>query len=1180
MPDEKTGRILEILRKLPDKKTEGLKTLFWEELNYDQEDQVIAIADWKQEDRDLLAETPVLFASGGRDHGFHIILCRLKDQKIKRGLERILVNRLLKDHPYSLFIVSNEDQNHWHFINVKAQETDSRVKQRVLRRISVSHEDRLRTASERISMLDLTSNQPELFGLEPVKIQQSHDEAFNVEAVTDDFFKDYQKIFTSLQKELLNYITDPKWTHDFALQFLNRLMFLYFVQRKGWLDNDSEFLWNYWVAYKRSHRPQDTFITEWLNILFFEAFNNCFQNRAELDYLPEKYRTSFSLMPYLNGGLYRKNDLDQAPVPISDQQMESIFGVLEGYNFTISEDTPLDQEVAVDPEMIGKVYESLVNISTESDERSEAGIFYTPRVEIDLMCRLALVDMLSNHLGEEFKNPLYNLVFAYDQAEKQEADQEILGLEMWPKIGELLSDITVIDPACGSGSFLVGMLLILDDLISRYEKITGKPESSYERRKRIIGKSLYGVDVKEWAVRVAELRLWLQLAIETEIEPTTRMLTPLLPNLTFKIRQGDSLVQEIGGINLRQRHGGLISAAIKGRITALKADKLKYFYNDNPPRNEKLLLHDEELIYIDLVKEKLHSVKNQIAEIRQIQAPLRNLLGEVQNPQISIDQQKKIQNLEALEQQETRLASALSKLQAGSILPFVWDISFVEIFDGDQAGFDIVIGNPPYVRQEKIRDPNLPDGLAEENKKEYKEKLARSVYCLYPLTFGANPDKPVWKLDAKSDLYIYFYFLCLGLLNSKGNLCFITSNSWLDVDFGSDLQWFSLSRCEVKLVIDNQVKRSFKNADINALIALLTTPTDSRLNRVESLENLTRFVMFKVPFEIGLSPVVWSEIDGALLKYFQPEYSCRPMRQSELIQSGINDENGEYTNGKWGAIFLRAPNIYAEILERNKGDLIPLSGLLNYEYGIKTGSVDFFYITEQKMKDFHIEKEYLKGFVSSSQSITGFTLKPDCFLLFCDKSKDEIKGTNLLEYIKWGEAKQINSLPSVSSHKPFWYSIKGSPFQVLLLQFWDKRFWTPYTLDELYCSNNFYFGNSNYHSLDAIITLLNSTFYFFQITILGRTNQGQGVLTTYGPEFSKIIVPDPRKIDFQSLKEIFINIQNRDILPIEDELKNKERREFDAIIFDYLKMSNSEIDDLYGFILDSVKNRISRANSN
>ena len=256
------------------------------------------------------------------------------------------------------------------------------------------------------------------------------------------------------------------------------------------------------------------------------------------------------------------------------------------------------------------MYESLVNVSEEADERGDAGIFYTPRTEIDLMCRLSVVDHLANHLGAERKSLLYELVFSLEPDEKVAADKEVAAAGLWPRVGELLRDITALDPACGSGSFLVGMLHVLDDLQQRANQQLGVDESAYDRKRRIIGQSIYGVDVMDWACHVAELRLWLSLIVHADHtrEQLHRRPDPLLPHFSFKIRCGDSLVQEI--------------------------------------------------------------------------------------------------------------------------------------FEGDKGGFDIVVGNPPYVRQEHIADPLLPrEKITNANKKEYKAKLARSVYQLFPRFFGYKPAK-------------------------------------------------------------------------------------------------------------------------------------------------------------------------------------------------------------------------------------------------------------------------------------------------------------------------------------------------------------------------------------------------------------------------------------------------------
>ena len=557
-----------------------LRELFCTELNYDYQNAPISLGDRNQSNTSRTAEDPLLFATGGNDSDFHLIYTCLNSDRLRLTAERPIISRLLKSYPYALFIFSNREQTDWHFVNAK-YDPNHPDKRRLYRRITIGPTEKLRTASERIAMLDSHSLDS------PLEIQSRHDDAFDVEAVTKEFFKSYQTVFQRLQDDLTNQTNDNQWAHDYALQFLNRCMFLYFIQRKGWLDDDADFLRTFWESYQTTDQPVGSFVDRWLNVLFFEAFNNRFHGGHR--HFPDTIRKALASAPYLNGGLFTENDLDsQHDFQISDSRFKSIFNFLESYNFTIAEDSPLDQEVAVDPEMIGKVYESLVNVSEETDKQGDAGIFYTPRTEIDLMCRLALVDNLANHLGEEHKSAVYEAVFAFESEERADADQKLRGRNLWNRLDECLKGLAVVDPACGSGSFLVGMLHILDDLQDRANRVLGYEQLSFDRKKAIIGKNLYGVDVMEWACHVAELRLWLSLAIDADIPRAELQLRiePLLPHFSFNIRCGDGLLQEIGGMNLVQIRADFsgIPRSLKSRTTRLKNEKLKFFNNDKTCR--------------------------------------------------------------------------------------------------------------------------------------------------------------------------------------------------------------------------------------------------------------------------------------------------------------------------------------------------------------------------------------------------------------------------------------------------------------------------------------------------------------------------------------------------------------------------------------------------------------------
>ncbi len=240
-----------------------------------------------------------------------------------------------------------------------------------------------------LEVLELIRIQPD--EQNPEKIWEKHNEAFNIERVTEDFFNAYKNALSFIKNEILlpQRKADSQKCHSFAQQLLSRIMFLYYVQKKGWLKwkdyrQDKRYIKNFWEKYKewkKLNKTKDKFYSLWLSNLFFSAFNK------KSDYLkselPEEIKESLGLMPFLNGGLFTKNELDLIGFEIPDEVFELLFdidpqdprnknkGFLERFNFTIREDTALDVEVAVDPEMLGKVYESLIT----EEERGEARNF-------------------------------------------------------------------------------------------------------------------------------------------------------------------------------------------------------------------------------------------------------------------------------------------------------------------------------------------------------------------------------------------------------------------------------------------------------------------------------------------------------------------------------------------------------------------------------------------------------------------------------------------------------------------------------------------------------------------------------------------------------------------------------------------------------------------------------------
>jgi type I restriction-modification system DNA methylase subunit len=1199
MNTEPKKRILNLLHGIPTQGQKAVKELFWTELNYPRVNQDLSTRDWSEGAKEVLEDSPTLLAQHAAEGtSFDVIYIKLSEEQKGRTFplsitaERHVINQLVPNHPLALFLFSDPSEEYWHFVNIKQihkevrEGSSRRTAQRVFRRISIGPEERLRTAAERISLLDLAQIPQDLFGLSPLEIQKCHDRAFDVQKVTKDFFQNYQTIFDALQQDLFSQTNDKQWAHDYALQFLNRLMFIYYVQRKRWLGDDPYFLDHFWDTYQQSNRPAESFGEEWLSVLFFEAFNNRFQNgRPDRAYLPAALQDDLVMAPFLNGGLFKKNELDQKySVNISDHQIGQIFNFLNQYNFTISEDTPLDQEVAVDPEMIGKVYESLVNVSEEADEKGDAGIFYTPRVEIDLMSRLSLVDWLTNHLGEEQKNKLYETVFAFSPEEKAKADQQLAKDNLWPELNDLLRDMKVVDPACGSGSFLIGMLYVIDDLLQRANDQLGIEESPYERKKRIIGDSLYGVDVMEWAVHVAELRLWLQLVIETELDEAERQFRPLLPNLSFNIRPGDSLVQEVGDIDfsLVRKQTTTISPHLKGRITQLKGEKRKFYNNasDGKYRSQKEIQQEELNVFRAILDDQIKNIKNQLTEIERGLQEKTNLFGEQQSGQTPQDQAALERKKEQLEDQLQQAAEARSALKGIEDIPFVWDIAFVEVFEGDRSGFDIVIGNPPYVRQENIRDPRqTAEEATTRSKKIYKNKLRDSVYTLwaryfdYDWTRGKNKQHTI---GLRSDLYLYFYFHGLALLDEKGSFCFVTSNSWLDVKYGKSLQRFLLTHGKVKLILDNEAYRSFESADVNTIIALFAKPEDRSVPVPESMKHLARFVMLQIPFEQALNPVIWEEIESSSERSSMPEYRVFPRKQEALLESGIDPEKNRFTGDKWGGKYLRAPDIYWEILEKANDKLVRLGDIADVRFGIKTGANDFFYLDEKKIAYWGIEEQYLQPVIKSPRECPTLVINPDKLqykLFICHKNRESLQNTAALEYIKWGERQGYHNRPTTSSRKRWWDLGDRSAPQIIIPASYNDLYRVFLNTADVLADKRLYEVRFEANFQNAIFASLNSTLTTLFLEILSRTGLGEGLidLTVYETKLIPIVKPE--------LAPIFDQPENRSILPLRKELSTQERHKMDSQIFDVLDLTEVEREAVYEAVVSLVEQRLQKANS-
>ncbi len=327
-----------------------------------------------------------------------------------------------------------------------------------------------------------------------------------------EFFREYHELFQLLSKRLTKIFGSAEGSYGYAQRLLGRIAFLYFLQRKGWLDGDRAYL------RKRSAKLTGQDLFDFLYKLF-EALNT-----------EDGFDSTLGRIPFLNGSLFepdalplaKKREIRASSAPVLSQ----ILAVFNQYNFTITESTPLDKEVAVDPELLGSLFESMLPES----ERGDKGTFYTHQDEMLFMAREALRCYLTSFPLIDSRQA-FSLIHETDTIEKRKLE---------PKIARELKDvfrrIKILDPAVGSGGFLIAALQSLLAVREKLNKIIGIVEPAYDAKLEMIENNLFGVDIEYEAIELARLRLWLSLIVDEAVENVRP-----LPNLDFNLHQGDSL---------------------------------------------------------------------------------------------------------------------------------------------------------------------------------------------------------------------------------------------------------------------------------------------------------------------------------------------------------------------------------------------------------------------------------------------------------------------------------------------------------------------------------------------------------------------------------------------------------------------------------------------------------------
>lgn len=510
--------------------------------------------------------------------------------------------------------------------------------------------------------------------------------AFSVEALSDDFFDAYRKQYAEFVKFITgkeyvkkgnkwveqetgepdaqyfsSFKEDDKLVRDYIKKMMGRIVFLYFLQSKGWLAGNLHYMHD--LFYDASDEVKGDFLDKVLEPMFFGLLNTKPEDRSSaplVNGVGVKYIPNADEIPYLNGGLFQQEKIDEVDSVFPAGMFQSLFDFFDSYNFTIDENDPNDAEVGVDPEMLGKIFENLL------EDNKDKGAFYTPKEIVRYMCQESLTAYLQTGIEDaDVKEHIANFVKTNDVEELGGASSELA-----MSIDQKLIDVKICDPAIGSGAFPMGLLRELYACRKSIEIF--EEDNAADIKRHIIQNNIYGVDIEKGAVDIARLRFWLALIID-EKEPMP------LPNLDFKIMQGNSLLESYKGVDL-----DVTSKKLKtGKDTKKTRGVLSLGFEETDVQK---VIQDLVKSYFSITDHTLRAQRRQ-----QIDKYVKDYI------KICAEGNHEVQN-------------AVDELEIPNDQFFLWHTYFADVFE--QGGFDIVIGNPPYVNVE---------GISVEDKKIYKD---------------------------------------------------------------------------------------------------------------------------------------------------------------------------------------------------------------------------------------------------------------------------------------------------------------------------------------------------------------------------------------------------------------------------------------------------------------------------
>lgn len=703
----------------------------------------------------------------GRELGFfYTRVAKGSDVRRKRvGLRKMIAPYLKYDVDAAIAVFA--DENHWrlsYICDMKEGATNAKRFSYVLG----EEQGQYKTPLERLGNIYAKRGRYVLNDLR---------DAFSVDALSNEFFKDYHFHYDRIVAELARQGKSGATYHDYVKKMLGRIVFLHFLQKKGWLNGNLYFLRD--MFFFSPH--QADFLDQVLEPLFFGIFNTEQNKRAAL-FKERKWDTEllkqWQSLPYLNGGLFEEDAIDRMRISLPAKLFEDLFKYLASYNFTVDENDPDDAEIGVDPEMLGKIFESLL------EDNKAKGTFYTPKEIVRYMCKESLIAYLASKLPDVNDSIIRTFVESHEMQPELESYRDTLS--------QALRDVKICDPAIGSGAFPMGLL----NELWRCREALEPTESRVSLKKEIIENNIYGVDIERGAIDIARLRFWLSIVVDSEqAEP--------LPNFDYKFMQGNSLIESYQGCDLSRISGRTVGRPSTSTQLVIGLD------SHLSRKNLQRLLRDYFSVTDHQQKANMRQAIND-----EVKTLIRESLG---GTTVAI---AKLNALDPSANQEF----------------FLWHTWFKDIFDG--GGFDIVIGNPPYVNIANLTDD-----------------VARIFY-----------QRNYKTVRNKSDLYSIFTERAHSLLRTKGICSYIFSNSWLGTDSFSLFRKFLVEETTVLKLVDLPDK-VFENATVKTCIILFSREkttnnnivlelydgiTFSQMNHLLTYKNIKQHENYPFSFEKGI----------------------------------------------------------------------------------------------------------------------------------------------------------------------------------------------------------------------------------------------------------------------------------------------------------------------------------------